>query len=826
MFEARTGSKARLCEAREVRTWLLTLTSCATLVAWGVACGEPSALTRTPAHKPAPPVPAAPPSTRAEVETPVPVLMPEVKPAALSAVAIHELELEGLVPLVERAIARGELPGCVIGIGDRAGLRFLDAYGERTQGEPMTVDTIFDLASLTKPIATAASVMALVDEHKLGLDQAAHTFLPELVGSDKRRMTLTMLLEHSSGLPSVNGLSDYEQGAAHALAQIGRQSLLTLPGAEFRYSDLGFILLGATVERVSKQSLATYAERALFAPLRMTDTHFKPDTKQLARIAPTEERDDQPIRGVVDDPRAYRLGGVAGHAGLFSTAHDLSRFARMLLGQGELDGVRVLSPAAASAMTEPRALGRTLGFDVNTGYSDARGKLFSPRAFGHGGYTGTSLWIDPERDLFVVLLSNRVHAGPKGTIHPLTSSVGDLAVSAIEREKRGTAPLQTGIDVLAEEAFARVRGRRIALLTHAAAQDRQGQSSLERLTQAPAVVVRQILSPEHGLLSDREGHVASSVYRAKPASIEGSTQPSEVEIPVQSLFGKQRKPRSEALRDVDLVVIDLVDVGARFYTYMATALLTLEAAAEANIPVMVLDRPNPIDGIHVEGPISEPAFASFVNYHPLPLRHGMTAGELLSLLARERGLDVRLEVVRMRGYRRDMSFTDTGLTWRAPSPNLQRPEQALLYPAVALLEGTNVSVGRGTAQAFEVIGAPFIDANRLSEALNARGLGFVHFSATRFTPRVGPYAGKRVPGVKVSVTDRAAYLAAPLGLALAQSLAALFPESWDHARLEKMLAHAQTVQGVLAQTPTSQLMEGWLGELETFSRSRKSALLY
>jgi len=798
-----------------------------------LSCGEPAALSRTPAHRPAP---SRPPHAHTQVVASA--ALPTVPEAAIALsetetgapqtpprpTSIHELDLEGLGPLVQRAIDRHELPGCVIAIGDRAGLRFLEAYGERAAGEPMTVDTRFDLASLTKPVATAASVMALVDRQRLTLDQSAHLLLPELARPDKRRITLTMLLEHTSGLPAISALDDFEHGLSHALTQIGRQGLSGPPGAEFRYSDLGFILLGALVERAAEESLPTYAENALFRPLRMLDTRFNPVPTDADTTAPTEERDGKIIRGVVDDPRAYRLGGVAGHAGLFSTATDLSRFARMLLGEGELDGVRVLSAETVRTFIAPRATGRTLGFDVNTGYSDARGKLFSPRAFGHGGYTGTSLWIDPERDLFVVLLSNRVHVGPAGTIHPLASSVGDLAASAFDREKQGVLALQAGIDVLGEEAFARVRGRRIALLTHAAARDRQGQSSLDRLTQTPSVVVRRILSPEHGLASDREGHVASSVYRVKAAPDSGAQAP--VDIPVRSLFGKERKPRADALRDVDLVVIDLVDVGARFYTYMATALLTLEAAAEAGLPVMVLDRPNPIDGVHVEGPISEPAFESFVNYHPLPLRHGMTAGELLRFLAHARGVAVQLEVVRMRGYRRDMSFDETGLTWRAPSPNLQRPDQALLYPAVALVEGTNVSVGRGTPQAFEVIGAPFIDPVRLSEALTESGLDFVRFSPTRFTPRVGPYAGIRIPGVKLEVVDRKAYLAAPLGLALAQALVALFPTQWDAARLDRMLAHAATVQGVIAQTPTSQLMQGWTDELEVFSRLRNDALLY
>ncbi len=772
-----------------------------------LACGEPTTHVRTPAHKPLP----------ARVAVPdLPPVLPTMAPApALPAApaSIRDLSIDGLDALVTRAIKRGELPGCVIAIGDRAGIRWLQAYGERTASESMTVDTRFDLASLTKPVATAASIMGLSEQGRVKLDAPASSYVRELSTPDKRNVRVSMLLLHTSGLPSVNGLDDYEHGHAHAITKIAHEPLISTPGLEFRYSDLNFILLGEIVARVSGQPLDQYAKQHLFAPLGMLDTTYMPPLSDVARTAPTEERDEQVIRGVVDDPRAYRMGGVAGHAGLFSTATDLSRFARMILGEGELEGTRILSPATVRSWIARRPLGRTLGFDANTGYSDAKGKLFSSRAIGHGGYTGTSLWIDPARDLFVVLLSNRVHAGPKGTIHPLASAVADLAAEAQDREHIQNGKLETGIDVLASQAFARLRGPAIALLTHEAARDSQGRSTLDLLTREPGIIVRAILAPEHGLQSDREGHVADARF-------------GERQIAVHSLFGKKRRPSAEMLAGMGLIVIDLVDVGARFYTYMATALATIEAASAAHIPVMVLDRPNPIGGIQVEGPMSELAFASFVNYHPLPLRHGMTAGELLQWLVRERGLSVDLEVVRMRGYRRDMLFSDTGLTWSPPSPNLKRAEQALLYPAVALLEGTNVSVGRGTKEAFEVIGAPFVDGAELSAALSALNLAGVRISPTRFTPRVGPYAGTRIPGVKLTLQDPRAFLAAPLGLALLQTMADLYPEQWDASRLDRMLANASTLAGLRAHKPTAQLISAWQTDLEKFAKSRNDMLLY
>ncbi|HEX6244769.1 MAG TPA: serine hydrolase, partial [Polyangiales bacterium] len=638
---------------------------------------------------------------------------------------VVELDPSGIRFVVEAALRRGELPGCVIAVGDARGVRYLEAFGERTTGEPMTLDTRFDLASLTKPVATALSIALLAERSVIDLRGPASHHLSELRLPDKRAITIEQLMLHTSGLPKVNPLSASEGGRARARAAIARESLLTPPGAHFEYSDLGYILLGEVVESVTGQSLDAFAREQLFAPLGMRTTHFVPAPGDSQLYAPTELRDDVLIRGVVDDPRAFRLHGVAGHAGLFSTASDLVRFARMLLNKGELDGVRVLSAASVERLLAPRRLDgavRSVGFDVQSTYSLARPLNMSVRAVGHGGYTGTSIWIDPERDAFVILLSNRVHKGPQGTIHPLASAVGDLAMRALRRAEQ--PGLRLGVDVLEEERFARVRGRTLAVLSHLPARDAGGKSSLGALVEAPQVAVKAAFSPEHGLSAQSEGAVQHGSLR---------------KLPVYSLFGATRRPSPQMLSGVETVVIDLVDVGTRFYTYMATALAVCEAAGELGIDVMLLDRPNPLDGVHVEGPLSQADYASFVNYHPLPLRHGMTAGELLGLLIRARGLGTRLHVVKLEGWRPSQWYGETGLTWHAPSPNLRSAEQALLYPAVGLVEGTNVSVGRGTNHAFEVLGAPFVDGDALARALEQQALRGVRVAATRVRPRGGPY---------------------------------------------------------------------------------------
>jgi uncharacterized protein YbbC (DUF1343 family) len=759
----------------------------------------------TPEHAPAQ-AENHPPRTAA----PVP---PSKATAPLAPQVERALRAAGIRFVVEAALARGELPGCVIAVGDHAGLRYLEAFGERTAGEPMTVDTRFDLASLTKPIATAASIMLLAERGQLELGAPAARYLPELDRPDKRAIRVRQLLLHTSGLPKVNPLAALEHGKAEGLRAIAGERLLSAPGTRFEYSDLGFILLGEVVERVSGAGLDAFALSALFEPLGMRDTDFRPAPEQAARCAPTELRDERTIRGVVDDPRAYRLGGVAGHAGLFSSAADLARFAQMLLRRGELDGVRVLSEQSVAALLAPQRLAgatRALGFDVQSSYALGRGQLMSARAVGHGGYTGTSLWLDPERDLFVVLLSNRVHVGPKGSIHPLASAVADLALRAAQPSATPAA-LRSGIDVLQEEAFARLRGRRVALLTHLAARDARGTPTLDLVARAPRLTLRVLFSPEHGLEGKAEGKIADSTARG---------------VPVHSLFGRTRKPTVAMLADVDCVVIDLVDVGTRFYTYMATALAVIEAAAERGLDVVLLDRPNPIDGVHVEGPLSEPSYHSFVNYHPLPLRHGMTAGELARLLVAQRGLAVRLHVVAVEGWRRSQWFGELGLAWHAPSPNLASPAQALLYPAIGLVEGTNLSVGRGTPEAFRVLGAPFVNGDALARAIEAHAPPAVRVRATRFRPQVGPYAGTQLPGVAFEVDAPAAFSATHLGFGVIAALHTLYPREWDSARLDQLVAHSESLRLLLSGAPLDAALRSANAGLETFMRDREQALLH
>ncbi|HEX2678340.1 MAG TPA: exo-beta-N-acetylmuramidase NamZ domain-containing protein, partial [Polyangiales bacterium] len=604
--------------------------------------------------------------------SPVPAVAPE--PVAIG-------ELPEVDSALRSAIAAKRLPGAVIAIGHRDGLVFLRAYGNRAvvpEVEPMTLDTIFDLASLTKPL-TATLIMKRVEQGVVQLDEHASKYLPELA-AHHGDVTVRELLLHTGAFAAENSLSDYQKGREAALAAIFRSRALS-KRHEFHYSDLGYVVLGALLERVSNDSLDALAQRELFTPLHMRDTRFRPDASLRPRIAPTEVPDsvrkridpaaaagEPVIRGDVHDPRAFLLGGVAGNAGAFTTASDLARFAQMLLSGGALDGVRVLRADTLAQMTAPSFVGthdavRALGWDMRSEYSGLRGTQLSYRAFGHGGYTGTSLWVDPDQDLFVIVLSNRVHPSGDGHMIKLAGEIADIASRHFARRPRPAScaalagHVETGIDVLRAQDFAPLAGKRIGVVANDSSRTRDGLRTVDVLRQAKNVKLVALFAAEHGLDHSRHGLIADGADAA-------------TSLPVRSLYGKTKKPTPEMLRDVDAIVFDLQDVGVRFFTYLSTLRLILEAAAKQHVEVIVLDRPNPIGADVVEGALLEKASESFVGYHELPLRHGMTAGEIARMLIDERKIKAKLTVIAMRGYARELDYEQTGLRWYAPSPNL------------------------------------------------------------------------------------------------------------------------------------------------------------
>ena len=356
--------------------------------------------------------------------------------------------------VVEKAIDAKKFPGAVVCIGQRDGIKFLKAFGHRQlkpKTEPMTTTTVFDLASLTKPIAAATSIMLLVERGQVRLRDRVSVYLPEFANNGKEKITITDLLTHMSGLIPDNSIRDYDDGPGTAMRKIMQLRPIHDVGSKFAYSDVGFIVLAEIVKRVSGKSIAEFSRQNLFAPLHMKDTMYNP-TKELSLLAaPTQQREGRWMRGEVHDPRAYKLNGIAGHAGLFSTAKDLAIFAQMMLNNGKyqtkkdnhkVEWRQLLGERTIDVMTSRRSTPstgyRTLGWDALSGYSSNRGELMSERAFGHGGFTGTSIWIDPELDLFVVFLSNRVHPDGDGSSNRTAGQVGTIAAGAMRK-----SPLKT-----------------------------------------------------------------------------------------------------------------------------------------------------------------------------------------------------------------------------------------------------------------------------------------------------------------------------------------------------------------------------------------------
>ncbi|MBA4065852.1 MAG: esterase [Isosphaera sp.] len=376
---------------------------------------------------------------------------PLLLPSPARAADLDAAQLAKIDAAVASAIEKGEVPGAVVVVVHGDAVVFRKAYGHRAlkpEKAPMTADAIFDLASLTKPVATATSVMLLIEQGKLNPADPVAKHWPAFAANDKDKVTVEQLLLHTSGLTADNALADYADGRAKALERVAALKLEAPAGTRFRYSDVGFIVLGELVERVGGLPVDAFARKHVFDPLKMAETGFTPADALKQRVAPTGLRDGKVISGEVHDPRAFKMGGVAGHAGLFGTADDLARYARMLLRGGELDGARVLSDKTVKRFTEPHPvpgppgkdgtapkLARSYGWDVDTGYSAPRGDAFTKgTGFGHTGFTGTSLWVDPGSKTAVIVLTNRVHPDDKGNATPLRREVGTIVGRAVGRK--------------------------------------------------------------------------------------------------------------------------------------------------------------------------------------------------------------------------------------------------------------------------------------------------------------------------------------------------------------------------------------------------------
>jgi uncharacterized protein YbbC (DUF1343 family)/CubicO group peptidase (beta-lactamase class C family) len=786
----------------------------------------------------------------------------------------HRDKLREIDAAIDQSIAEGKLPGGVVWL-ERNGRAYHRAYGSRAlvpKREAMTEDTIFDAASLTKVTATAPSIWILIERGKIALDDPLSKYIPEFKGGWRDEVTIRHLLSHTSGLrPDLDmdkPWSGYDTGIKLATEEMPRNR----PGYVFKYSDINFELLGEVVHRVSGLPLNEFAEREVFKRLKMRDTRFRPcrleaeqkiemtgqeasgalrpagqsgpvsiipcksELPVSARIAPTEALPDGTmLRGVVHDPTARRMGGVAGHAGLFTTTRDLARYARMLLNDGSLDGVRIFRPATVKMLTSvvsPAnvAVRRGGGWDIDSGFSRPRGDLFPLGSYGHTGFTGGIVWIDPFSKTFYAFLSNRVHPNGKGSTTTLQRTLGALSAQAVKGfdfgHVAGALPqrpggkvnwimggddVSNGIDVLYATAYKALQNLRIGLITNYTGIDRSGNPTADLLRSAPGVTLVSLFSPEHGIRGELDDNFGDST---DPVS----------GLPIFSLYGERRKPTAEQLANIDALVFDIQDVGTRFYTFISTLGLAIEAAGENHKRMIVLDRVNPIDGTDFEGPLSQ-GDSTFVAFHPIAVRHGMTVGELAKMFNEERNSKAELDVIALRNWHRYEWQDDAGLPWINTSPNMRNLTEATLYPGIGLLESA-ISVGRGTPTPFEIAGAPYIDADVLAREMNAQKLPGVEFQPIRFTPETSVFKGEACGGVRFVITDRRALRPVRTGVALAITLRRLYGERFEADKMERLLRDPEVLEAIKAAKPLDSVTSLWRHDEEAFKERRSQYLMY
>ena len=812
--------------------------------------------------------------------------------AAPQTVGMSAERLNQIDALIEKDIADKKLPGAVVIVGRKGKIVYRKAFGNRSlipTVEKMTVDTIFDVASLTKPIATATSIMILVERGQLRLNDTIGKFIPEIEDENAKRVTIQQLLTHTSGYQPDFDLREKWTGRDGMLQALYKENLRQPAGTKFVYSDIGFIVLGEIVGRlgevlecINPNCFDTFAERNIFQLLKMQESEFfrlsNTSVESLVRqidfiekrVAPTEnikgqnnylgskfegdeKTGEQILRGQVHDPTAFRMGGVAGHAGLFSTADDLARYCQMLLNGGILDGKRILSAQTVARMTAPYVVSETgatrgLGWDMNSSFSANRGEFFPLGSFGHTGFTGTSVWIDRVSQTFVVFLSNRVHPDGKGDVTPLRAKVSTVVASAIEdvpievirlseniyssqvaaqipnfikqqsavstQQSVKTVTVLNGIDVLEKNNFKELDGLKIGLVTNHTGRNLSGRQTIDVFKEAKNVKLVALFSPEHGIRGqlDQEKIVDSTDEKTG--------------LPIYSLYGETRRPKPEQLKDLDAIVFDIQDIGTRFYTYISTLQNVMEEAAKAGKPIFVLDRPNPINGVDVAGAVADADKLTFVATHTLPVRHGMTTGEIAQMFNAEKKIGADLRVIKMENWQRQMWFDQTNQTWTNPSPNMRSLTQATLYGGIGLLEYTNLSVGRGTDTPFEVVGAPWIDGRQLAAFLNKRNLSGVRFVPIKYKPTASVFKGEEVSGINIIITNREEFEPIRTGIEIAVALRKLYPTEWKMEKYLNLIVNQEGFEKIKRADAPEEIERAWQKDLDEFKKRRAQFLLY
>ena len=675
---------------------------------------------------------------------------------------------ENLQQALAEAVRVSGAPGAVACVGDIRQIFALEATGLRQRVPaplPAQKDTPYDLASLTKVIATTTALMLLWEEGKLDLDAPAGRYLPVPAFN---RFTVRQLMTHTAGLPP--GFPWYKT-AASMNEMIQRAAALDLdapPGTRRRYSDIGFMILGKLVEVVAGNALDAFCLSRIWKPLGMTRTGFRPPPEWAPLCAATEECAwrGRVMVGEVHDENAFAAGGVSGHAGLFSTAGDLALFCSALLSGG------ILKEKTVEMMTRldhlPFYPWQALGWKVDPWPCGSEGFLPARTAFGHTGWTGTCLWLDRRTGLFAILLSNTCHPSRNGRENSALRRTFYQAVA--NRFYVNRCNTHTGLDRMIWDDYEAFSGARIALLTHQAALTQQALRVLEALEFAPSIRLQRIYTPEHGLYGQAEAG----------APVRGQAAP----VPITSLYGERKRPAAAELKEVDYLVVDLQDVGARYYTYAHTMKECLAACAETRTPVFVLDRPNPLGGTVLEGPVAA-VYGSPVCWAPVPVRHGMTLGEMAVYFQNTtfKGTKLDVRVNTLDSWSRDRLFSECALPWAPPSPNIPLPETALLYVGMCLFEGTSLNEGRGTDTPFHLAGAPWLDTRSVLGMLEDGDCAGLAVRSTLYTPRAlpGKAANPRFKdalchGIRVSVVEPAKARPFTFAVALLRAIRRVHPD--------------------------------------------------
>ncbi|MGA8289865.1 MAG: serine hydrolase [Acidobacteriaceae bacterium] len=767
--------------------------------------------------------------------------------------------------IMAAALQANKVPGAVILVGHDGKVVFEKAYGNRATipgPVPMTEDTIFDMASMTKVMATTTAAMQLYQQGRFRLNDPVAKYLPAFAVNGKENITIRQVMTHYSGLPP-----DLELKQPWSGKQTGFDMAFAVkpdrpPGTKFVYSDINFIVMGALVEKLSGMPLNEYVQKYVFAPLGMDHTRFLPPPSWDNKIAPSQyDENHHMLLGIVNDPTSRRMGGTAGHAGLFSTAGDVSIFAQNLL---DLLAGRPskfpLNRLTAEKMTTPQqpATGvalRGLGWDIASPFSRNRGELFPVGGFGHTGWTGTDIWMDPWSDSYVIFLSNRTYPNVRPSTVPIEAQVATAAAQALDiqvpesgkeiarltgyneslsgmrRWPSRNGNVETGIDVLEEENFAPLAALkkkhggklRVGILSNQTGTDSHGRSTIDVLVHdaeatVPGLKVTMLFSPEHGITGKMD-----------TTDINGSTDPT-TGLPVDSMYGAtaaQRHPPINEMRQLDAVVIDLRDAGVRFYTYETAVAYFLQAAAHTGTDIVILDRPDPINGSFVQGPVSDAGHSSYTGFMPLPARHGMTMGELARYFNGEGHLGAPLTVIAMKGWQRGDWYDSTGLLWVNPSPNLHNLNQATMYSGLGLIESSNISVGRGTDTPFSWIGAPWIDAVQLGAALNLRMIPGIRFVPVTFTPQAPyMYAGQVCQGVQFVITNRNVLNGPEVGIEIASMLHKLYPTQYHLEKIEPLLVNQATLKALEDHVDPETIADSWRDGIEQYKERRTAYLIY